>query len=544
MLRYVVRTYKPDLLLAGYPTTDEFQHQFLGLVTKTLPNGAANPAYDDVEVNGTPDGRVAEREGFIRRAYQGADATLTLARSLMGRDPTTFVASDHGFAPQFLAIDASKVLVDLGLLSKPQTSNCRPATGETIGKAKACWAGGTVQVYLNLAGRDPAGGGFTQVAATDEAATVAQIKAAFLALSDSERLDRRRPARGLEDDRPRLHEGRGPLHPQRAGLDGRHVPPDPDRRPRRLQLSALPVRRGDARHARGALRVLRPARLRARTSRTSRPTSTCGPPSWPAAPGSPRARCGRGTIDLAPTLAFILGVPEPQQSQGRVLTEVLKGASSYKPVSIVGLTDFHGQLEQTSTTIDGRNVPVGGASQLATMFDEEFAQLPGPGLLLASGDNVGASPANSGLLQDMPAIDVENAWGLDATSLGNHEFDYGVARLQQHVARADFPFLATNVVEDATGKLPSYAAAVQGLHGQRHQGRRHRRRAEGDPGAGLRGRHRRAHVQGRGGGDQGRVQAPPGPRGQGPGGRHPPGRQPRPERRRRHRAGAVGRARS
>ena len=71
--------------------------------------------------------------------------------------------------------------MDLGLLSKPQTSNCRPATGETIGKAKACWAGGTVQIYLNLAGRDPAGGGLQQVPANQEAATVAQIKAAFLA---------------------------------------------------------------------------------------------------------------------------------------------------------------------------------------------------------------------------------------------------------------------------------------------------------------------------------------------------------------------------
>ncbi len=61
--------------------------------------------------------------------------------------------------PQFAAVDASSVLVRLGLLSKPQTSNCRPATGETIGKAKACWAGGAVQIYLNLAGRDPVGGG-------------------------------------------------------------------------------------------------------------------------------------------------------------------------------------------------------------------------------------------------------------------------------------------------------------------------------------------------------------------------------------------------
>src|SRR6185312_17492904 len=28
-------------------------------------NGAPNPAYDDVESNGTPDGRVAQREAFI-----------------------------------------------------------------------------------------------------------------------------------------------------------------------------------------------------------------------------------------------------------------------------------------------------------------------------------------------------------------------------------------------------------------------------------------------------------------------------------------------
>ena len=185
LIKYVLDTYKPDLALVGAPTTDEFQHQFLGLVTKRLPNGAPNPAYDDVEVNGTPDGRVKEREAFIREAYQEADATMRLAQKhLRDRDLTTFVSSDHGFAPQFAAIDASKVLVDLGLLSRPQTSNCRPATGETIGKAKACYAGGAVQIYLNLAGRDPAGGGLPAGAAADEAATVAQIKEAFLALED------------------------------------------------------------------------------------------------------------------------------------------------------------------------------------------------------------------------------------------------------------------------------------------------------------------------------------------------------------------------
>ena len=56
---------------------------------------------------------------------------------------------------------------------------------------------------------------------------------------------------------------------------------------------------------------------------------------------------------------------------------------------------------------------------------------------------------------------MENAWGLDATSYGNHEFDYGVARLQQHQARAHFPFLGANIVDETTGLNPNW---VQGTH--------------------------------------------------------------------------------
>ncbi len=162
------------------------------------------------------------------------------------------------------------------------------------------------------------------------------------------------------------------------------------------------------------------------------------------------------TIDIAPTLAFLMDVPAPQQSQGRVLLDVLKDRHAYTPVSLIGINDYHGQLDPTTMVFDGINTLVGGASQLATMFDEEAAGLPGPTYLLAGGDNVGASPANSGLLQDAPTIDVENAWGLDATSYGNHEFDYGVTRLQAQQAQAHFPFLAVNIVETATGRRPSW----------------------------------------------------------------------------------------
>ena len=148
----------------------------------TLPGGAPNPAYDDVDLERrarTAASPSARR--FIRTAYEEADETLALARKLMGKDPTTFVvvrprlrAAVPGHRRQ-PAAGRARAAVD-----GRRPSNCRPATGETIGKAKACWAGGAVQIYLNLAGRDPAGGGFTQVAAADVAATVAAIKAAYL----------------------------------------------------------------------------------------------------------------------------------------------------------------------------------------------------------------------------------------------------------------------------------------------------------------------------------------------------------------------------
>src|SRR4029453_8683531 len=104
-----------------------------GLVSPTVPGGKANAPFDDLNLDGVKDNRVAARKAFIRDAYAEADHVLRTARGLVGKDPTTFVSSDHGFAPQFLAIDASKVLKDLNLLSTPQISNCRLNTNPASG---------------------------------------------------------------------------------------------------------------------------------------------------------------------------------------------------------------------------------------------------------------------------------------------------------------------------------------------------------------------------------------------------------------------------
>ncbi|MDA0167871.1 alkaline phosphatase family protein [Solirubrobacter taibaiensis] len=457
LIRYVLDKYQPDLAMVGDPRTDEIQHQFLGLVTKKLPNGSSNPAYDDTNVDGRKDGRAKAREGYIRDAYSGADKTMRLAQDYMrDRDLTTFVASDHGFAPQFLAIDASKVLVDLGLLSKPQTGNCRLPAGETIGKAKVCYAGGAAQVYLNLAGRDPATPALQQVAAADEATTVANIRAAFLALKDTndwthdgrpenwkviDRTFTKAEARYIPNGRNSTADM---AHPTRTGdLVVFSYPPyqfDAATPGTQFALSAFFGQHGYV-----------PDVQDLKSNTNMRATFLAGGDA-----------IERGevddvrSIDLAPTAAFLLGIPAPQHSQGTVRRDLLDDGRDFTPVNVIGLNDFHGQLEPSTFAYDGINASVGGAGQLATLFDEESRALPGQSLLLSGGDNVGASPPTSSLLEDMPTIDVMNAWGLDATAFGNHEFDYGPTRILKQQAASKFPWLSANIVQTANGQPPSY----------------------------------------------------------------------------------------
>src|SRR5262249_26015241 len=111
----------------------------------------------------------AQRQAYIKSAYSEADAKLKLARKLLDPvDPTsvtTFASSDHGFAPQWYALNANKILntatvtyqppgsgppppvtVSLHASSGTSTSNCSASTTDIT---KACWAGGTAQIYIN-----------------------------------------------------------------------------------------------------------------------------------------------------------------------------------------------------------------------------------------------------------------------------------------------------------------------------------------------------------------------------------------------------------
>jgi len=159
-------------------------------------------------------------------------------------------------------------------------------------------------------------------------------------------------------------------------------------------------------------------------------------------------------------------------------------------VKILAINDFHGNIDPPAETNGGAvtvkdtvtNLPVnvrsGGGAYLTTLINQQKATNPN-NIVVAAGDNIGASPLTSTLTHQEAAVDVLNAIGLEVTSVGNHEFDASQAELKRmqnggcfpggtigtdtciinrQFGGAKFKFLSANVV-DAQTKTPLFPAS-------------------------------------------------------------------------------------
>jgi len=450
-LEFILGTLQPDTDVAfvGYPVTDEFSHQFMALYTPTDIDGNPNPYYDDLEGNGTPDGLVSVREGYVRSAYTEADAKLALARSFMP-NATVFAGSDHGFAPQWFAVNAGRILTDAGLQSPEQISNCRAATGVgAVNKAKACWAGGTAQVYVNLAGRDPGG----TVPAGDYETVRNQIIAAFQGLTDPAHPGAQVVLRVMRKEELRNVDGSDSLHPNRSG-DVVVV-----LRPPYQFDAATPGQRIAFSQFFGQHGYL-PDLVDLAHNVNMHATFVA---SGPGVAHSAVPISGVRAVDLAPTLAFLLNIPGPQNARGSILYQLAQSPGRYKEITILDISDYHGQLVPLSEASDnlvggGSANPVftiGGAAFLKPWFDTYRAEAPDGSVTMAAGDSVGATPPISSFFGDTPTIEMMNMMGFQLDGLGNHNFDKGQAYLRGTlIPLADFPYVSSNVV-DANGHTPA-----------------------------------------------------------------------------------------
>ena len=166
-----------------------------------------------------------------------------------------------------------------------------------------------------------------------------------------------------------------------------------------------------------------------------------------------------------------------------VPTEPVPGPTGPETVQILGLNDFHGNLAvpsgTTTYTAGGQQLgeTLGGAARLGATL-AKLREGQANTITVAAGDLIGGSPLVSAYFLDEPTIMALNRMGLSLASVGNHEFDKGVAelrRMQQggceaHTRRqpcrldnpfegARFTYLAANVIaqDDSVPLFPATA---------------------------------------------------------------------------------------
>jgi 2',3'-cyclic-nucleotide 2'-phosphodiesterase (5'-nucleotidase family) len=458
VIRYILGTLQPDtdLAMVGYPFTDEVSHQFMGLVSPTDPDGSPNPCYDvtprfdDVQCTGRGTAhRVAIREGYIRSAYVDADEKLGITRSLMGGNPLTFAGSDHGFAPQRYAVNANNVLNQATVngaslhASNASASNCSAALTDLT---KACWAGGTIQIYVNPT--LPAGTTYEQVRAA--------VRSAFVNVTDPANPNKQVILRIMNKEELRNVDGSDSLHPNRSGdVVVVLAPPYQSDAGTAGQTIALS-------HFFGQHGYL-PNTVDLKNNINMHATFVLG---GPGVKHKSRLR-GVRAIDVAPTIAFLMDIPGPQNARGRILYKAVRGAQSLTEVTILDISDYHGQLTPLTETADtvGPAFAIGGSAFLKTWFETYEAEAAlsskhgSPSVIeMAAGDSVGATPPISAFFGDTPTIEVMNMMGIDIDGLGNHNFDRGQDYLRHTlIPLADYPFVSSNVVDENGNTPPEWS---------------------------------------------------------------------------------------
>ena len=112
---------------------------------------------------------------------------------------------------------------------------------------------------------------------------------------------------------------------------------------------------------------------------------------------------------------------------------------------LIGVTDLHAQLRPYDYYRD-RPDESRGLAKAATLIRALRAAQPNA-LTFDNGDLIQGSPlGESGVTTPHPMIGALNALGLDAASVGNHEFNWGLDVLDRALADAQFPVLCANVL--------------------------------------------------------------------------------------------------
>ncbi len=121
-----------------------------------------------------------------------------------------------------------------------------------------------------------------------------------------------------------------------------------------------------------------------------------------------------------------------------------------KVVDIISFNDFHGNVLES-----GKNI---GAAKLVGVVNEYKAKATTEyGVIPVSAGDLYQGTAISNLTTGKPVTAMLKAMGLEASAIGNHEFDWGINNINAWSKEGGFSFLAANRVKKGTEERVSYA---------------------------------------------------------------------------------------
>lgn len=122
-----------------------------------------------------------------------------------------------------------------------------------------------------------------------------------------------------------------------------------------------------------------------------------------------------------------------------------------KTINVISFNDFHGNVDEDTRT-KGKNV---GMAKLVGAIKEYKNANPNT-LVVSAGDNYQGS-AMSNLTHGEPVSAMMKELGVVASSVGNHEFDWGIKYIEQWAKEGNFDYLASNIYDKKTGKPVEWA---------------------------------------------------------------------------------------
>ena len=117
-----------------------------------------------------------------------------------------------------------------------------------------------------------------------------------------------------------------------------------------------------------------------------------------------------------------------------------------KTIWLLCINDLHAEMEESE------DVP--GCGKLVTAI-QEFRKKHNNTIVLFGGDNYKGDPASE-YLHGKPVTEMMRMLDVKASVLGNHEFDFGVERIRRWQLEGGYLFLAANMIDVSSGKLPDF----------------------------------------------------------------------------------------